>query len=120
MYTQRPSRDFSQPIKGSGTLDEWFNKNAFVAPQGAGNTTVYGNASQGSIELPGTVAVTASLARTLQLGETRSFEMRATASNVFNTVQYSGVNTTENSQNFGEVTSGAPMRSLLVQARYRF
>ena len=120
VYTQRPSRDFSQPIKGSGTLDEWFNKNAFVAPQGAGNTTVYGNASQGSIELPGTVAVTASLARTLQLGETRSFEMRATASNVFNTVQYSGVNTTENSQNFGEVTSGAPMRSLLVQARYRF
>jgi hypothetical protein len=43
-----------------------------------------------------------------------------TASNVFNTVQYSGINTTENSANFGEVTSAAGMRSLLMQARYRF
>ena len=30
----------------------------------------------------------------MQLGDTRSFEMRATANNVFNTVQYSGVDTT--------------------------
>jgi len=56
----------------------------------------------------------------VQLGESRSFEARVTATNVFNTVQYSGINTTENSLNFGEVTSAAAMRSLLVQARYRF
>ena len=66
------------------------------------------------------MAVTASLSRTIQLGNTRSFEARVTASNVFNTVQYSGINTTENSANFGEVSSAAAMRALLVQARYRF
>jgi len=43
-----------------------------------------------------------------------------TANNVFNTVQYSGINTVENSANFGAVTSAAGMRSLQVQARYRF
>jgi hypothetical protein len=68
------------------------------------------------------VAVNASLSRTVDFGGTRSFEARVTANNVFNTVQYSGINTTENSANFGEVTSAAPsgMRTLLVQARYRF
>ena len=116
VYQQRPNRDFSKPLKGPGTVSEFFNKAAFTAPA-AGR---YGTASQGSIEGPGTVAVSASLARTVQLGETRSFEARVTASNVFNTVQYNGINTTENSANFGEVTSAAAMRSLLVQARYRF
>jgi trimeric autotransporter adhesin len=66
------------------------------------------------------VSTNASLSRTVQLGDTRSFEARVTATNVFNTVQYSGINTTENSANFGEVTSAAAMRSLQVQARYRF
>jgi hypothetical protein len=36
----------------------------------------------------------------VQLGGTNSFEARVTASNVFNTVQYSGINTTENSATF--------------------
>jgi hypothetical protein len=42
------------------------------------------------------------------------------ATNVFNTVQYSGINVTENSSNFGQVTSAAGMRALVVIARYRF
>jgi hypothetical protein len=66
------------------------------------------------------VAVDASLSRTVGLGETRSFEARVTANNVFNTVQYSGIDTTLNSQTFGQVTSTAAMRRLTVLARYRF
>jgi hypothetical protein len=119
VYQQRPNRDFSQPLKGPGTVAEFFNTAAFTAPVVNG-VTQFGTASPGSIEGPGTVSVNASLSRTISLGDTRSFEARVTASNVFNTVQYSGINTTENSANFGEVTSAAAMRSLLVQARYRF
>ena len=115
-YTQRPDRDFSQSIKGPGTLKSWFNIAAF-APPAAG---AYGTASQGSIEGPGTVSVNASLSRTFAMGETRSLEARVTANNVFNTVQYSGINVVENSPNFGSVTSAAAMRTLLVQMRYRF
>jgi hypothetical protein len=54
------------------------------------------------------------------MGETRSLEARVTANNVFNTVQYSGVSVDKNSANFGQVTSAAAMRTLLVQMRYRF
>jgi hypothetical protein len=66
------------------------------------------------------VGVDASLSRTVSLGEMRSFEARVTANNVFNTVQYSGIDTTLNSLTFGQVTSAASMRSLVFNARYRF
>ncbi len=115
-YTQRPDRVFTQPLKGPGTVGQFFNKAAFAAP----TLGAYGTASPGSIEGPGTVAVTASLSRTIPLGDTRNFEARVTATNVFNTVQYSGINTQLNSANFGQVTSAAQMRALQVQARYRF
>jgi hypothetical protein len=114
-YTQRPDRVFTQSLKGPGTVGKFFNTAAFTKPAGA-----YGTASQGSIEGPGTVGVTASLSRTIPLGDTRNFEARVTATNVFNTVQYSGINTQLNSANFGQVTSAAQMRQLQVQARYRF
>ncbi|HTD95417.1 MAG TPA: hypothetical protein VK627_00745, partial [Edaphobacter sp.] len=111
----RPDRDFSAPIRGGGTILQWFNKAAFTTPANG-----FGTASRSSIEGPGTVAVDASLSRTVALGETRSFEARVTGNNVFNTVQYSGIDTTLNSQTFGQVTSTAAMRRLTVQARFRF
>jgi len=111
----RPDRVFSQPIPGAGTILDWFNKAAFATPANG-----FGTASRGSIEGPGIVVADASLSRTVALGETRSFEARVTAVNVFNTVQYSGIDTTLNSQTFGQVTSAAAMRRLTVLARYRF
>jgi len=115
LFTLRPDRVAGQSTKGSGTVGEFFNKAAFVAPAGE-----YGTASRNSIEGPGTVSVSASLSRTIELGESRSFEARVTASNVFNTVQYSSINTTLNSQNYGQVTTAAAMRAVQFQARYRF
>ncbi len=111
----RPDRDFTAPITGQQTIHQWFNPAAFSAPANG-----FGTASRGSIEGPGVVAVDASLSRTVALGETRSFEARVTANNVFNTVQYSGIDTTQNSLTFGQVTSAAMMRTLVVIARYRF
>jgi hypothetical protein len=111
----RPDRVFSQPIAGKGNILDWFNAAAFTTPVNG-----FGTASRGSIEGPGKVAADASLSRTVALGDTRSFEARVTASNVFNTVQYSGIDTTLNSQTFGQVTSAAGMRQLTVIARYRF
>ena len=113
--TLRPDRDFAAPITGPQTIHQWFNAAAFSAPANG-----FGTASRGSIEGPGIVAVDASLSRTVALGDTRSFEARVTANNVFNTVQYSGIDTTQNSLTFGQVTSAAPMRTLVVIARYRF
>ena len=111
----RPDRIFSNPIPGAQTIHQWFNPAAFTAPANG-----YGTASRGSIEGPGIVAVDASVSRTVSLGETRSFEARVTANNVFNTVQYSGIDATQNSLTFGQVTSAAAMRTLTVLARFRF
>jgi hypothetical protein len=113
----RPNRNFTEPIHGAETLKSWFNPAAFVAPSAG----TYGDASRNSIELPGTVSVNGALSRTVSLGETRSFEARITANNVFNTVQYSGVNTQVNqAQTFGEVSGAAAMRSFTYVARFRF
>lgn len=115
-YTLRSNRVVGQPIRGAGTLRSWFNAAAFTAPA----LNSYGNASRNSIELPGTVSVDMSLSKTVSFGETKNFEARVTANNFFNTVQYSGVDTVENSSTFGQVTGVANPRRLSMQARYRF
>ena len=73
-----------------------------------------------SIRGPGTISNGMSLSKTEQLGDTRSLEVRATANNVFNTVQYSGIDTNVQSPTFGEVTSASGMRSFTFLARFRF
>ena len=116
-YTLRPDRVFTQPIAGAGTLRNWFNTAAFTTPS---TTAVFGTASRNSIQLPGTVAFNLSLSKSIPLGELRNFEGRVSASNVFNTVQYSGVNAVLNSSTFGQVNGAAAPRKLTFDARYRF
>lgn len=114
--TQRPDRVAGQSLTaGAGSVRHWFNKSAFVDPNG-----LYGNASRNSIPGPGTVSNDMSLSKTAQLGDTRSFEIRATMTNVFNTVQYSGVDSNIDSNTAGYVTSTANMRRFNFVARYRF
>ena len=113
-YTLRPNRVFTQPIAGAGSLHSFFNAAAFTFPGS------YGTASRYSIEGPGQVLVASSLSRTVQLSETRSFEARVTANNVFNTVQYNGINTQLDSATFGQVTGASAMRQITFVGRFRF
>ena len=123
--TERPNRVPGVSINsGGGSLKQWFNTAAF-APLATGQ--IYGTASRNSITGPGTIQNNMSLSKTMQLGDTRSMEIRATANNVFNTVQYSGVDTTLYSgvdanlaTPFGQVTSAGAMRSFQFMARFRF
>jgi hypothetical protein len=111
-----------QPVTaGDGTLHQWFNPAAYTAPTNTpGYCDFFGNAPRNSILGPGTVSNNMSLSKTMQMGDVRSMEIRATINNVFNTVQYAGVGTTVNSQNFGEVTSVGAMRSFQFRATFRF
>jgi hypothetical protein len=61
-----------------------------------------------------------SLSKTMQLGDTCSMEFRATANNVFNTVQYAGVDTNLASPTAGQVTSAASMRTFQFTGSFRF
>jgi hypothetical protein len=116
--SERPNRVAGTSITaGGGSLDKWFNTGAFsteAPPNGIGSASRY------SIRGPGTVSNGMSLSKTEELGDTRSLEIRATANNVFNTVQYSGVDTNVQSPTFGQVTSAAGMRSFAFLARFRF
>ncbi len=127
--TERPDRVPGVSLTaGGGSLKRWFNTDAFAAPQNVdSHDNVYGTASRNSIPGPGTILNNMSLSKTMQLGDTRSFEMRATADNVFNTVQYAGVDTTlytgsdaERANPFGQVTSVGTMRAFQFSARFRF
>jgi hypothetical protein len=60
------------------------------------------------------------LSKTIQIKDTRALELRLQATNVFNNVVFSAINTTVNSLAFGEVTSVSSMRKLTLVARFRF
>ncbi|MGA3011169.1 MAG: carboxypeptidase regulatory-like domain-containing protein [Terracidiphilus sp.] len=122
--TQRPNRVPGVSVTGgAGSLKEWFNPAAFAQPPNDSTTPNCincGNVSRNSILGPGIIQNNMSLSKTMQLGGTRSTEFRATANNIFNTVQYSGVDTNAASPSFGQVTSAASMRAFQFMARYRF
>jgi hypothetical protein len=117
----RPNLTGQSVTAGGSSLRKWFNTAAYSAP---GNTPgfcdYFGSAPRNSIEAPGTVSNNMSLSKTMDLGETRSMEIRATINNVFNTVQYSGVDTTYGTPQFGQVSSVGQMRSFQFMARFRF
>ncbi len=103
---------------------QWFNPAAFVEPTNPPDNPypcgVFGNTPRSYFKGPGIVQNNMSLSKTMQLGETRSLEIRATINNVFNTVQYAGVDTNVASPTFGQVTSAAAMRSFQFTSRFRF
>jgi trimeric autotransporter adhesin len=106
---------------------QWFNPAAFVEPSNpSGNPYpcgVFGNAPRNFFTGPGIVQNNMALSKTMQLGETRSLEIRATINNVFNTVQYTGIDTNVQSPTFGQVTaagSATSMRSFQFTSRFRF
>jgi trimeric autotransporter adhesin len=117
----RANRVPGTSVSGGGSLRGWLNPAAFSEPSFTpGYCNAFGTASRNSIEGPGTVQNNMSLSKTAQMGETRSMEIRGTIDNVFNTVQYSGVNTTVGSPTFGQVSSVGAMRSFQFMARFRF
>jgi hypothetical protein len=114
--TLRPDRVSGASLTAGGhTLGNWFNKDAFVPPSGA-----YGSASRFSIPGPSRWSLDASASKSIRFGDTRTMELRATAENVLNTVQYSGVDSTLGSATYGQITSTQPMRSFSFMGRYRF
>ena len=100
---------------GGGAIRNWFNQAAFTQP-----AATYGTATRYSIPGPGTVSFNASLSKSVRFGDMRSLEVRATSNNIFNTVQYAGVDTTVGSATYGQVTAAGTMRQFTFLARYRF
>jgi trimeric autotransporter adhesin len=91
----RPDLTGQSVTAGGGSLHQWFNTAAYSAPSNTPRILrLLWQRSRNSIAGPGTSQNNMSLSKTMQMGDTRSMEIRATINNVFNTVQYSGVGTT--------------------------
>jgi hypothetical protein len=106
-----------QPVAlANPTVGEWFNTAAFVAPP-AGQ---YGDAGRNTIIGPPTILFDMAMTKVIPMGETRMLEVRAQATNVFNTPQFTLIDTTVNSPSFGRVTAAGNMREMQLALRYRF
>jgi hypothetical protein len=112
------------------TTKEWFNIAAFCQPETTTNNptatcvnaadSTYGDAGRNILEGPGQVSVDMALNKTITIKEYRSLDLRITANNIFNMVNFTSLGTVVNSTTFGEVTGAGTMRRVTVQARFRF
>ena len=106
-----------QPVSvGNPSVQQWFNTAAFVAPPPG----QFGDARRNSISGPRTIDFTMNFAKIIPFGDVRVLEIRATAANIFNTPQFTGLDTTVNSRTFGQVIAAGQMRRLSFTARFRF
>ena len=106
-----------QPVSLSDpTVAEWFNTAAFVIPPAG----TFGDAGRNTIEGPHTFSVNMAIAQTFTMGDTKGFEVRLQATNVFNNPQFTSIDTVVNSPTFGRVVGVGGMRKLQFLARYRF
>jgi hypothetical protein len=124
--SQRADVVAGQPISLSNpTSLEWFNKAAFCSPTTSSSCvnpsgSAFGDAGRFVILGPAQFSLNMAMSKTIQIRETRALELRLQANNIFNLVDFSGLNTTVNSLAFGEVTSAASMRRITMVARFRF
>lgn len=98
------------------SISQWFNTAAFVTPP-AGQ---YGDARRNSIIGPPTRVFDMAFTKIFPLKESRVLEFRAQATNVFNTPQFTSIDTVVNSPTFGRVVAVGAMRAIQLTSRFRF
>lgn len=112
-------------VVGSGRADatgegisggRFFDLGAFTLPP----ADRYGNAARNTIPGPSLFAVNLAFGRSFNLGERRRLEFRADSTNATNFVSYSRFGTTVNASDYGLPTAAAGMRTMTLQARFRF
>jgi len=108
-----PGQSISLP---NPSIAEWFNTAAFVAQ----TTCSYGNARRNSIIGPDSKVFDMAFTKVFPLKEARVLEFRAQATNIFNMVNYSSIDTTIESPTFGRVTAAGGMRQFSITSRFRF
>jgi len=101
---------------GDHNIKRWFNTSAFSVPA----TGTYGNSGRNTIIGPGSWLMSLVLSKNFPLRDSMGLEMRAEADNVLNHANYSGLDTNVDSPTFGEVTSVASMRKMVLSLHYRF
>ena len=108
-----PGQSVSLP---NPSIAEWFNTAAFSKP----SPGTYGDARRNSIIGPGSKVFDMAFTKIFPLKEVRLLEFRAQATNIFNLVNYSSIDTSVTSPTFGRVTAAGAMRQFTITSRFRF
>jgi len=98
------------------TVTSFFNTSAFTAAAPG----VFGDAARNTIVGPGGRQLNATLTRDVRLNGTRAVTLQVNATNLFNTVQWTVLDTDINSPTYGHVIGVKPMRAVTVGLRFRF
>ena len=98
------------------TVSEWFNTAAFAAPAAG----FFGNAGQGIIRGPGLFNFDMAFYKDFRFRERQAIEFRGELFNIFNHTNFSGVNTSPGSAQYGQVTSALDPRIVEFALRYHF
>jgi hypothetical protein len=98
------------------SLLDFFNTAAFSAP----SLGQFGDSPRNVIIGPGGRVFNASFNRDMRMGGTRAVTIQVNVNNLFNTIQWTSIDTNINSTTFGQVTRFAPMRTMTINLRFRF
>jgi hypothetical protein len=98
------------------SLLDFFNTAAFQVPA-VGD---FGTSPRNSIIGPGGHVLNLSFNRDMRLNGNQAVTLQVNVNNLFNTIQWTTIDTNVNSATFGEVTRFAGMRTITVNLRYRF
>ncbi len=98
------------------SLAEFFDTAAFAAPA----LGQFGTSPRNVIVGPGGHVVNATFSRDMRIGASRAVSLQLNANNLFNTIQWSAIDTNINSPTFGQVTRFAGMRAMTANLRFRF
>ncbi len=98
------------------TIAEFFNTGVFRVPLPG----TFGSAGRNIISGPGSHHLNAQLARDLRYGRTHVLTLAVSATNLLNTVNFAAVDTYVNSPTFGQVLSVRPLRTVVLNVRFRY
>ena len=113
---QRPDAIGINPNNGPRTVDQWFNTSAFALPA----RYTYGSSGAFVINAPGRYNWDLSLQKDFRIVEGQTFQFRAEAYNLPNSVSLGNPNTTFDGNNFGRITSATAARQMQFALRYQF
>jgi hypothetical protein len=128
LFAQGASGSITGTLKGPDALrngnlprgergpDNWFDTAAYARQ--AANT--FGNAGVGTIWNPGIANVDFALQKRFSVTESKYFEFRAEAFNIFNTPLFTGVGRVLGNSTFGKITAAQAERELQMGLKFYF
>jgi hypothetical protein len=121
-YTNRPGQ-YHRLSNYPKTRLEWFNTNNFYVPLpswAGGQNLGFGNSGRDAIVSPGRVNFSTSLYKSFAIVGSAHFDLRFESFNTFNHTQWSGVSTSLDSGNFGQITGNQLPRNLELGGKFVF